>query len=96
MAALDTCTYLGIYPDNIEKASDVLEAVCKDFNIDSDKLWMQIDNDFSERYGSNFGNAVNALIFDHLAFAVEDKGGTDIDYEVNGACIEFFVNDESY
>lgn len=96
MAALDTCTYLGIYPDNIEKASDVLEAVCKDFGIDSDKLWMQIDNDFEERFGPNFGNLVNCIIFDHLAFAVEDKGCTDIGYEVNGACVDFYVNGENY
>lgn len=96
MAALDTCTYLGIYPDNIEKASEVLEAVCKDFGIDSDKLWMQIDNDFEERFGSNFGNVVNRLIFDHLWDAVEDKGGTDIGYEVNGACVDFYVNGENY
>jgi len=96
MAAIDTCTYLGIYPDNIEKASDVLEVVCKDFGIDSDKLWMQIDNDFSDRYGSNFGNEVNALIFEHLLDAVEDRGGTDIGYEVNGACVDFYVNGENY
>lgn len=96
MAALDTCTYLGIYPDNIEKASDVLEAVCKDFNINSDKLWMEIDFDFSERYGSNFGNEVNTLIFEHLWDAVEDRGGTDIGYEVNGACVDFYVNGENY
>lgn len=96
MAAIDTCVYLGIYPDNIEKASEVLEAVCRDFGIDSDELWTRIDNDFSERYGTNFGNAVNDLIFDHLRYAVEEKGGTNVDYEVNGMCVEFFVNGESY
>ena len=70
---MDTCTYLGIYPDNIEKASDVLESVCEDFGIDSDDLWRKIDADFEEWYGSNFGNTVNELIFDHLKGAVKDK-----------------------
>ena len=96
MAALDTCTYLGIYPDNIEKGSEVLEAVCKDFGIDSDELWMRIDNDFEEMFGYNFGNAVNELMFDHLKSAVEDRGGEDVDYEVNGNCLGFFVNGENY
>lgn len=96
MAAMDTCTYLGIYPDNIEKASDVLEAVCEDFGIDSDELWTQIDNEFSERYGTNFGNVVNDLIFDHLKGAVEDRGGKDVDYEVNGMCVDFYANGENY
>jgi len=96
MAAMDTCTYLGIYPDNIEKAGEVLEAVCEDFGIDSDELWRQIDYEFSERYGTNFGNVVNDLIFDHLKGAVEDRGGEDVDYEVNGMCVDFYVNGENY
>ncbi len=96
MAALDTCTYLGIYPQNIEKAGDVLEAVCEDFGIDSDELWQQIDGEFSERFGTNFGNVVNMLIFDHLKDAVEEAGGTDVGYEVNGMCVDFYVNGENY
>lgn len=96
MANMDTCTYLGINPRNIEKASDVLEAVCKDFGINSDVLWMQISNEFLERYGENFGNVVNTLIFDHLAFLVEDKGGRDVGYEVNDMCVNFYVNGEEY
>jgi len=96
MAALDTCTYLGIYPNNIEKASDVLESVCEDFGIDSDLLWQQIDGEFSDRFGTNFGNVVNALIFDHLKGAIEEAGGTDVDYEVNGMCVDFYVNGENY
>ena len=91
------CNFLGIYPDNIERGADTFAAVCEAYGLDEDALWDDVRETFETLYGANFGNTVNALMFDVLANALERKGiEGEIDYEVNGFCVGFYVNGESY
>lgn len=92
-----TCTWLGIYPANIERGGDTFDSVCEAFGLDADTLWDDVRNTFETLYGSNFGNTVNTLMFEVLANALERKGiEGEIDWEVNGMCVDFYVDGENY
>ena len=97
---MDTCTYLGIYPDNIEEASEIFELVCKKFGIDSDEEWSIILQDFEEQfdidYYGNFGNRVIGMIFRNLNSALVEKGVNDdrIDWYINGWDTSFIIDGE--
>lgn len=94
-----TCTFLGIYPDNIEDGGDSAEAVLDNYGIDIDDFWSRVNAVFSERYGKNFGNTVNYIIFCELESMLRDSGkltdNDDVDFEINGSCLDFIVNGES-
>lgn len=94
--AMSACDYLGIYPRNIEKADEILEAVCNQFGIDSDDVWQEIDEEFTLVHGVNFGNTVIRMIFEHLFDALERNGIDDnrIDYFINGYDTHFIIDQE--
>lgn len=94
-----TCVWLGIYPDNIERGGDTFDSVCEAFGLDADALWDIARKEFEAVYGSNFGNEVNRLLFYVLASALERERkayGSDIDWEINGMCVDFYVDGEQY
>lgn len=95
---MDTCIWLGIYPENIERGGDTFDGVCEAFGLHADALWDDVREKFKALYGSNFGNTVNNLMFDVLANALERKGidSEQIDWEANGMCVDFYVDGENY
>lgn len=94
---MDTCTYLGIYPNNIESASETLEAVCEAQGLDSDVIWSKIYRRFTNAYSSNFGNKVMTLMFECLQAELEKQGMEPdrIDWYVNGLDTDFYIDGET-
>ena len=94
---MDTCIWLGIYPENIERGGDTFDSVCEAYGLCADALWDDVRETFETLYGANFGNTVNNLMFEVLANALELKGiEGEIDWEVNGMCVDFYVDGENY
>ena len=93
---MDTITFLGIYPNDIEHAAKVLEAVCEKHGIDADALYSYILDEFEETYGEQFSNQVIDLMFSNLrSWLVNDGIPTDsIDWEANGMCSDFYIDGE--
>ncbi len=91
-----TLHFLGIYPNDIEHAADVLEAVCEEHGVDKDALYDYILQEFEETYGDQFGNRIIDLMFHNLKSWLVNDGipSTSIDYEVNGMCSDFYINGE--
>lgn len=96
-----TCTYLEIFPRQIEDASDVVGLACTQHGIDEDEVWSWIDDEFRERFSipenSHFGNVVTGIIFDCLKEALV-RSGIDrehIDYYINGGLdTNFYIDGE--
>lgn len=102
---MDTITFLGIYPNAIEHAAEVLEAVCKKHGINSDGLWMNVNAYFEGGFASdhscdgtlNFTNALINLMFNCLRDALLDVGIEDerIDWAVEGLYSDFYIDGET-
>ena len=94
-----TCTWLGIYPEQIEDAGETLDACCKEYGIDADEVWDWVLQEFRERYGLPFhdhiSNAIVGIIFDCAKEALCRKGVDDVDYYVNGTLdTNFYIGGE--
>lgn len=96
-----TCTFLGIYAEQIEDAGETLDALCKEHGIDADEVWQIIDQDFKEFLNipdyTNFSDLVTSIIFGNLKDALEKRGFARerIDYYVNGTLdTNFYIDGE--
>ena len=95
--------YLGIYPEVIERADDIVERACKAQGIDSDdEVWPHVLDEFNSMTGfkeGGFNTPTNMLIrmaFSALDSALREHGMDDgrIDYYVDGMCSDFYIDGE--
>lgn len=101
---MDTCTYLDIFPGAIERASDILEAVCDKYGANSEAVWMNVRTYFDGPFASdhqpddysNFTDALINLMFNCLRDGLLDVGVGDdrIEWVCNGSCSDFYVDGE--
>lgn len=96
---MDTLTYLGIYPNAIEHAAEVLEAVCKKHEIHSEAVWMNIHSEFNEDFtiDVDFTISLIDMMFNYLRDALLDVGIADdrIYWEANGLYSDFYIDGET-
>ena len=93
-----TCKYLGIWPEQIEDAGDVLDSACKQRGIDADEVWEWVEQEFNERFGisdyNHISNVIVGIIFDCLKEALNNKGFV-CDYYINGTLdTSFYIDGE--
>jgi len=92
--------YLGIYPEHIEMADGICEAVCRKYGIDSDEeVWEYVKQDFEETVydGEQLSNLIIYYIFRNLKSALMESGKlgeVDIDWYVNGHDTHFYIDGE--
>lgn len=93
-----TCTYLGIYPKQIEDAGDVLDWACREYGIDADEVWEWVNNEFYEMfnvpYYTHISNGIVGIIFSCLMEALKRKG-IESDCYINGTLdTHFYIDGE--
>lgn len=103
---MSTLEFLGIYPYDIELASDKVDRVCKRHGIHDDVVWASVCTYFEslfasdhQPYGSStFTDALINLIFNCLRDSLLDAGFTDdrINWDVNGRASYFIVDGEYF
>lgn len=89
--------YLGIYPETIEKYDEVIEQVCEEYGIDSDKqVWEYVKQAFDENvFDGNLTNEILSYMFRNLGSALVEAGKFDeqqIDWYVNGWDSHFYID----
>lgn len=89
--------YLGIYPETIERADEIVERVCEEYDIDSDsEVWEYVKQTFDEEvFDGQLSDFVVDLMFRNLAAALMESGKVDgkrIDYYVDGICSDFTID----
>ena len=96
-----TCSYLGIYPKQIEDAGDTLDDVCREFGIDADDVWEWVNSEFYELFNipdfTHFSNGVVGIIFSCLMEALVRKGvdRERLDCYINGVLdTSFYIDGE--
>ena len=95
---MDTCTFLGIYPEYIESASAMCESAMEKLGFSLDEIDDMYDfakQDFEE-IGSltDITNSVISCLFRSAEISIHEKyPSLRVDYYVDGYCSSFEVDD---
>ena len=90
---------LGIYPECIERADEIVKRVCEEYGIDSDaEIWPYVQQDFEENvFGGDLTNEIMSYMFRNLQAALIESGklsDEQIDWYVNGYASSFVIDGE--
>jgi len=87
--------YFGLYEWPLAKTDSVVHAVCKKYKLDYDEIYELARKDLEEKLGESPTNWIIWHLFDHLKGALSEQIEPErIDYEVNGICSDFYVDEE--
>ena len=95
---MDTCTFLGIYPEYIESASEMCEAAMEKLGFSLDEIDDMYDfakQEFEEIGSLNdITNSVISCLFRNAEISIHEKfPSLRVTYYVEGCCSSFEVND---
>lgn len=97
---MSTCTFLGIWPEQIEDAGETADQVCGKYNIDADRFWDTVAYHYEHMLldghvpYDDLSNYICDIIFSELRYELEDLG-VECDYYVNGTLdTSFYIDGE--
>ena len=86
---------LGIYPMQLENASDVIAEACAEQGVNDDELWRSIWQEMDELYGTEHDSLSNRLVgimFRHLSDALRERGVQSTYYINGGLDTHFYID----
>ena len=98
---MNTCNFFGIYPDEIERASDICTETLEHMGLSNNEIDELYDNMHEEFYsfcGTTNSNITNELILSMFTvvkeYILERYADLDIDVYVNGYDSDIIINGE--